>query len=176
MSTNRIMQVIAIIVIVALAAAAVYLAGRVIREQRIVSPEPTAVLRVIGAPPEATTSPLPPATVAPVQVTPVAFPAAGGTSNIYVEFIMDASGSMMGQLPDGTYKRDAAREAMTARLRVYQPEIQVGLRAYGHNLNWQGGNEEASCRDIELIAPVETGQLERIAGWRWGTWWTTRRG
>ena len=77
---------------------------------------------------------------------------------------MDASGSMMEQLPDGTLKRDVAKEVLTARLSSFPPEINIGLRAYGHRITWEG-QAELSCQDIELIAPVETGQLERIATW-----------
>jgi hypothetical protein len=103
-------------------------------------------------------------TVPPVEVTPVTFDIPGTESNIYVEYILDASGSMKGQLQDGTIKQEAAREVLTARIESFPPEAHIGLRAYGHNLDWQG-QEEESCQDIELIAPVETGQVERIASW-----------
>lgn len=106
----------------------------------------------------------PPATVAPIEVSPIPFVITGRQTNVYVEYIMDASGSMMEQLPDGTLKRDVAEEVLTARLSSFPPEIHIGLRAYGHRLDWEDQIEE-SCQDIELIAPVETGQLERIATW-----------
>ena len=111
-----------------------------------------------------TALPHPHSTVRPVDVTPITFVIVGRETNVYVEYIMDASGSMTEQLPDGTVKRDVAKEVLTARLSSFPPEIHIGLRAYGHNLDWEG-QEEKSCEDIELIAPVETGQLERIATW-----------
>ena len=108
--------------------------------------------------------PLALSTVSPVDVTPVTFIISGRETNVYVEYIMDASGSMMEQLPDGTLKRDVAEEVLTARLNSFPPEVNIGLRAYGHRIGWEG-QVELSCQDIELIAPVETGQLERIATW-----------
>ena len=123
-------------------------------------------LRKLSPEPDAgpTALPLALSTVAPVDVTPVTFVISGRETNVYVEYIMDASGSMMEQLPDGTLKRDVAKEVLSARLNSFPPEINIGLRAYGHRVDWEGQAEE-SCQDIELIAPVETGQLERIATW-----------
>jgi hypothetical protein len=40
----------------------------------------------------------------------------------------------------------------------------VGLRAYGHRVPWQE-DQEKSCEDIELVAPIEVGQMEPIADW-----------
>jgi hypothetical protein len=123
-----------------------------------------AILWVTAQPtPEATEASVP-ATVGPVEVVPVSFIISGRETNVYVEYIVDASGSMMEQLPDGTLKRDVAEEVLTARLSSFPPEVHIGLRAYGHRLEWEG-QEAESCQDIELIAPVGTGQLERIATW-----------
>lgn len=102
--------------------------------------------------------------VPPVTVAPLTFAVPEQASNLYLEYILDASGSMMGRLSDGTLKRDVAREVLVAHIRSFPSETHIGLRAYGHSVPWQG-QEEESCRDIELIAPMETGQLERIAGW-----------
>ena len=111
-----------------------------------------------------TTLPVPLSTVAPVEVTAIPFVISGRETNVYIEYILDASGSMMELLPDGTLKRDVATEVLTARLDSFPPEVNIGLRAYGHRLDWKG-QTEGSCKDIELIAPVQTGQLERIATW-----------
>ncbi len=86
------------------------------------------------------------------------------TSNIFVEYILDASGSMMGQLADHTRKRDVAQKVFISRLGSFPPQIHIGFRAFGHSMDWRG-REDASCQDIELIAPVQTGQLETIAAW-----------
>ena len=98
----------------------------------------------------ATPSPLPP-------------PADLGTSNLYVEYILDASGSMNESLPDGTVKLAVAQKLLTQRLQAFRPETHIGLRAYGHRVHYE--QTEESCQDIELIAPVEVGQLPVIVTW-----------
>jgi len=86
------------------------------------------------------------------------------TFNIFVEYILDASGSMLGQLADHTRKRDVAAQVLSQRIRSFPPQINIGFRTFGHHMDWRG-QEEKSCQDIELIAPVQTGQLESIALW-----------
>jgi hypothetical protein len=87
-----------------------------------------------------------------------------GVSNLYIEYILDASGSMLELLADGTPKREAAVAYLIEHLLTFEPETHIGLRAYGHRVPWQESEEE-SCQDIELIAPVEVGQMETIAEW-----------
>jgi hypothetical protein len=70
---------------------------------------------------------------------------------------------MLEQLSDGTIKRVAARDYLIDHLLTFSPETHVGLRAYGHRVPWQ--QKQDSCQDIQLIAPVETGQMEAIAAW-----------
>ena len=81
-------------------------------------------------------------------------PALGG-ENIFVEYIIDASGSMNDLLPDGVRKIDAARENLINSLKTYRPESSVGLRVYGHRIVYD--NDQESCQDIELVAPVAPG-------------------
>ena len=87
-----------------------------------------------------------------------------GVSNLYIEYILDASGSMLQLLSDGIPKRDAAKEYLIEHLLTFAPETHFGMRAYGHRLRWQD-DKEASCDDIELVAPIEIGQLASISGW-----------
>ena len=90
-----------------------------------------------------------------------------GVSNLFIEYILDASGSMLEPLSDGVPKRDAAKEYLIEHLLTFAPETHFGLRTYGHRLKWQD-DAEASCEDIELVAPIEVGQLTQIAGWLQG--------
>ena len=83
-----------------------------------------------------------------------------GTSNVFIEYILDASGSMIERLGDGSPKIEVAQRVLTEHLRSFRPETNIGLRVYGHRLPYQ--QEAESCQDIELIAPVEKGQMERI--------------
>ena len=85
-----------------------------------------------------------------------------GTSNVFIEYILDASGSMTETLSDGSPKIEVAQHVLTDHMRSFRPETNIGLRVYGHRLPYQ--QEAASCQDIELIAPVEKGQMERIVG------------
>ena len=89
-----------------------------------------------------------------------------GTSNLYIEYILDASGSMNESLPDGTVKLAVAQKLLAERLQAFRPETHIGLRAYGHRVHYE--QREESCRDIELIAPVDVGQLSTIVTWLQG--------
>jgi hypothetical protein len=136
-------------------------AGIVVLRAGLLPPAPTAApMRAI----EAIGDPLPPVTVAPVALPARDFVFEDRASSLYIKYILDASGSMMGQLPDGSYKRDVAREVLIAHIRSFPSETHVGLDAFGHRLPWQG-QEDASCQDIELIAPVGTGNRGIIANW-----------
>jgi hypothetical protein len=78
-----------------------------------------------------------------------------GTSNLFIEYILDASGSMSETLSDGSLKIDVAQRVLTEHMRSFRPETNIGLRVYGHRLPYQQTDE--SCQDIELIAPPEKG-------------------
>ena len=101
----------------------------------------------------------------PPEPTPPALSPAPalGTSNLYVEYILDASGSMNETLPDGTVKLAVAQKLLAQRLQAFRPETHIGLRAYGHRVHYE--ETEQSCQDIELIAPVDVGQLPVIVTW-----------
>ena len=49
-----------------------------------------------------------------------------------VLFVLDASGSMWGQV-DGEHKIEIARRVLGGLIDDLPPEIEVGLEAYGHN-------------------------------------------
>lgn len=108
-----------------------------------------------------TPTPTPTDTPTPTP-TPTEIPL--GTSNLFIEYILDGSGSMYQQLPDGTTKLEVAQNLLTERLQAFRPETNIGLRVYGHRLPWEG-QEDESCQDIELVAPVQPGQIEKIATW-----------
>ena len=74
--------------------------------------------------------------------TPVAF--AGDKSKIMI--VLDASGSMWGQI-EGKAKIQIAREVIADLLRDWDPNIQLGLTAYGHR-------RKGDCNDIEVLIPV----------------------
>jgi len=69
--------------------------------------------------------------------------------------ILDASGSMWGQV-NGTHKFEIARDAITQMLDTWDPEIGLGLLAYGHR-------KKGDCSDIELIVPVRQNNMKRVS-------------
>ncbi len=126
--------------------------------------EPTFTLSATATavPPTETVTPIPSPTPLPLNA-PV-FEVPEGISNLYIEYIIDASGSMLELLDDGVPKRDAARDYLIESLLAYNAETHLGLRSYGHRLNWEE-DEAASCEDIELIASVDIGQMNLMAQW-----------
>lgn len=97
------------------------------------------------------------------QPSPIAAVPVVGTSNLSVEYILDASGSMNELLPDGVRKADAAKERLTLSLKTYRPEASVGLRVYGHRVSLD--QQAESCQNIELVAPVAPGYQGKMINW-----------
>lgn len=61
--------------------------------------------------------------------------------------VLDASGSMWQRL-DGRSKVEIARDAVDVLLAEWNPEISLGLIAYGHS-------RRGDCADIEVVRPAE---------------------
>ena len=86
-----------------------------------------------------------------VTMLPFAAPAAAEPANVV--FVLDASGSMWGQI-DGKAKITIAKEVMNKLIDSLPDDMRVGLFAYGHR-------SKGDCRDIEMLIPV--GPLNRSA-------------
>lgn len=61
--------------------------------------------------------------------------------------VIDESGSMWAQLPEGRSRIEVAREVLSDYLTDRDPTQPLGVIAYGHN-------RKGDCADIEVIAPV----------------------
>ncbi len=94
---------------------------------------------------------------APTQFVPV------GLSTTYIEYILDASGSML-QNMQGKTRLQIAQEVLTTRLNALPDNAQVGLRVYGHRIPYQG-REAESCQDIELAVPIQANGAQSIIDW-----------
>ncbi|MEM6704390.1 MAG: hypothetical protein AAF690_16855 [Acidobacteriota bacterium] len=70
--------------------------------------------------------------------------AAEEASGVYV--ILDGSGSMWGQLADGTHKITAARDVLQAFSPADYAGREIALRVYGHR-------RKGDCSDSELVVP-----------------------
>ncbi len=64
-----------------------------------------------------------------------------------IMFILDASGSMWGQV-EGTAKIAIAKEVMTELIRDFPDDAEAGLVAYGHR-------RKGDCNDVEELVPLK---------------------
>lgn len=78
----------------------------------------------------------------------------GQTVREQVMLVLDASGSMWGQI-DGVSKIEIAREQIADMVGDWDPEIDLGLISYGHRARGQ-------CDDVEIVrapGPVDAGSF-----------------
>ncbi|MDZ7706125.1 MAG: VWA domain-containing protein [Trueperaceae bacterium] len=83
------------------------------------------------------------------------------SAQVYVELILDASGSMFNRLDDGRYRIVAAKDALSTLISSLpdNAELNVGLRVYGSQLQ---ATDEGSCQDSELFVPLEGFQRQDL--------------
>ena len=86
----------------------------------------------------------------------LAFAAAPAQSAEKTIVVLDASGSMWGQI-DGKTKIEIARETLASVLTSVPATTELGLMVYGHR-------EKGSCADIELAVPPMAGSADAIRG------------
>jgi serine/threonine protein kinase len=122
-----------------------------------------SLLAPVVTPTSAAAVPSPsPSETAVAQETPTTFVPVG-LSTTYIEYILDASGSML-QPFDGKTRLQVAQDVLKARLSALPPNTQVGLRVYGHRIPYQG-REAESCKDIELVVPIRANGAQDIIAW-----------
>ena len=73
-------------------------------------------------------------------------PAMKRTVAARIVFVLDASGSMWGQI-DGKAKIEIAKEVMAELIDQIPADFQTGLTVYGHR-------RKGDCKDIEMVIPV----------------------
>jgi hypothetical protein len=102
-------------------------------------------------------APTTPATTMPATVSPdTPLP-----SDVYVEYLLGASNTMMQPLTGNQTKLGAARSALAQHWGELRTQPNAGLRAYGHRRSAADG---ASCLDTELLVPIAQGHLAQMAG------------
>ncbi|KZE37418.1 hypothetical protein AV656_12680 [Bhargavaea cecembensis] len=72
-----------------------------------------------------------------------------------IQILLDASGSMAGQM-EGQTKMDLAKEAITDFAESLPDEANVSLRVYGHAGSNQPDGKELSCTTTEEVYPLGT--------------------
>lgn len=92
--------------------------------------------------------------LAPLLPLLMAFAAAPVQSADRTIVVLDASGSMWGQI-EGRPKIEIARETLSSVLTAVPATTELGLMVYGHR-------EKAACGDIELAVPPTAGSAEAI--------------
>lgn len=78
-------------------------------------------------------------------------------TQVNIELVFDASGSMAAALPDGELRIDAARRAVRyiiATLPEDNANIQVGFRVFGHEGDNTEANRALSCQSTSLVVPL----------------------
>ena len=95
-----------------------------------------------------------PAVLAGCLLVSVSMPVAPAAAQGDAILILDASGSMWGQV-DGQSKISAARRAVDSILAKWRPGDRLGLMTYGHRT-------KGDCKDIELLVPVSKFDPARI--------------
>jgi Ca-activated chloride channel family protein len=133
------------------------------------SPDPAIAPSATTLPPTVTTAPA--ATASPVSgpeptvtlmvgVQPSGTPATSPPpSSLYVEYIVDASNSMMQTLGGSQSKLEIVRSALAQHWAGLQPQPNLGLRAFGHR---RSAVDPSSCLDTEQLAPVAPGQADHL--------------
>ena len=86
-------------------------------------------------------------TTAMLCVLPSAAEVTEKTPGVYV--ILDGSGSMWGQLPDGTHKITAAKDVVKGFAAEDYSGRELAFRVYGHR-------RKGDCEDSELVVPFST--------------------
>jgi uncharacterized protein YerC len=66
-----------------------------------------------------------------------------------IELILDASGSMNANLPEGMTRIEAARQAVSKFVTSLPSDTQISFRVYGH----QSPREKHDCNDTQLMIP-----------------------
>ncbi len=90
-----------------------------------------------------------------LSTSSIAFSDNTNTAKARTVIVLDASGSMWGQI-DGKNKIVIAREVIAAMMDNWDPGIHVGLVAYGHR-------SEGDCNDIEALLPVAADSAAQLS-------------
>ncbi|QHC66067.1 VWA domain-containing protein [Rathayibacter sp. VKM Ac-2759] len=82
---------------------------------------------------------------------PVAAPDPGGVPTM---LILDASGSMVRDVPTGGTRMDAARAAATTLVQGLDPATELGLTVFGTGTGNSDAERAAGCSDVTTLQPV----------------------
>lgn len=81
-------------------------------------------------------------------------------SNLYIQYVLDASNSMVGSLPVGRARFDVARSGLIQHWQALVSQPNISLRAFGHR---RSAVDAASCLDSEMLVSFGQGQIEQLS-------------
>ncbi|MBI2303759.1 MAG: VWA domain-containing protein [Chloroflexi bacterium] len=79
--------------------------------------------------------------------------------DVNIEFILDASGSMLERV-GGRTKLDIAKEVIAKLVKELPTSLNLGLRAYGHR--YPESDKARSCEDSQLLTSLGQGNADRV--------------
>ncbi len=134
--------------------------GRRVIDPPLPTPAPTVAVVPTA---ESTETPVPTVTSIPLVVVVVTQPPVptptSPPSTVYIEYVLDASNSMVSSLSGGRAKLDVARAALIRHWQSLPMQPNIGLRAFGHR---RPAVDTASCLDTERLVPLGQGQIEPL--------------
>jgi hypothetical protein len=81
-------------------------------------------------------------------------------SDVYIQYVLDVSNSMLEAIDGGPTKLEVGRNALAEHWRGLQSQPNLGLRAFGHRFS--AADQVSSCQDTELLAAPAQGQVESL--------------
>jgi serine/threonine-protein kinase len=120
----------------------------------VIASSPTEPAPTPTPPPTATWTPLPAVIVEPPP-TPTLLP-----SNVNIQYLVDASNSMVGSLLDGQARFDAVRGGLAQHWQSLSSSPHTALRVFGHR---RPAIDTASCVDTELLVSLGQDQTARLS-------------
>ena len=141
----------ALVLLLALGTVAALLAPSLLRNSPLAPPASATATATTADPATlAATATVAPASPTPTEAGSTPVPPIG-SDHIFVEYILDASGSMLEPM-DSTNRWEIARRVLAERAAALPPDVHAGLRVYGHRA--PADPQDVSCADIELLVPL----------------------
>lgn len=99
---------------------------------------------------------------APVaSAAPSADPVLAAGTTVPTMLILDASGSMVRDVPTGGTRMEAARAAATTMVDAVDPASRLGLMVFGTGTGNSDAEQKAGCSDVRTLQPV--GPIDKAA-------------
>ncbi|MCJ1696295.1 VWA domain-containing protein [Rathayibacter caricis] len=113
-----------------------------------------SLLEAAAEPPVPTSPVASPELEGPATAAPAVAPAAPDPAGVPTMLILDASGSMVRDVPTGGTRMDAARAAATTLLDGLDPQARLGLTVFGTGTGNSDAERAAGCSDVTVLQPV----------------------